>query len=506
MTHPNETIERAARIVGQVLRDKWRLDALIGVGGMASVYAATHRNGKRAAIKILHRDIADGDSQKSRFLREGYVANKVGHAGVVNVLDDDTTEDGRPYLVMELLEGESLKTRWSRWRRRMPLDEVVRITHALLDVLAAAHEKGIVHRDIKPDNIFLTNDGAVKVLDFGIARLREGGDLADATRSTAMLGTPAFMAPEQARSRWEWVDARTDLWAVGALMFNTITGYFVHDGGTVTEIIVAAATTRAKPVRSVMPEVPEAVAAIIDRALAFEQTERWQNAREMQTALDVVMRGGLVMAAAPPPSSQSPSQPLTDPRLMFAPPASAPLSAPLSAPASAPAFGPAPALPAPPRPGGTQPLQQVQAPLEPTVSSSPASTSVATGAASVTVQDTQAAPQRPRTNALVIAILGAIVGVGLTLVIVLFRFGGKDAPAETVAGPSNATPAAPPSVEPKQPAPTGAPAAEAPIVTVAPIPTPSASAAPATTPRTAPQPRGGSKPATTSKRDPFDKF
>lgn len=297
MGSSQDTIDRASRLVGTMIRDKWRLDAVIGLGGMAIVYAATHRNGKRAAIKLLNRELSEDDQTRARFLREGYVANKVGHPGVVSVLDDDMSEDGRAFLVMELLEGETLKVRWTREQKRIVVDEVLRIAYAVLDVLAAAHDKGIVHRDIKPDNIFLTNDGIVKVLDFGIARLREFGESADATRSSAMLGTPAFMAPEQARSRWEWVDARTDIWAVGATMFTSLTGHFVHHAMTVTELLVTAATMPARPIRSLMPELSEGVAAIIDRAIAYEQGQRWPDARAMQAAIGFALQS--IGSAAP---------------------------------------------------------------------------------------------------------------------------------------------------------------------------------------------------------------
>ena len=173
MTDPFDvTLHRANARLGMVLREKWRLQALLGVGGMAAVYAATHaNNGKRVALKVLHAELASNPEVKSRFLREGYVANKVEHPGSVQVLDDDTAEDGSPFLVMELLEGVTLEEH----RERAPggvlsSAEVVIIGERILDVIAVAHEKGIVHRDIKPDNIFLTSNGVVKLLDFGIAR------------------------------------------------------------------------------------------------------------------------------------------------------------------------------------------------------------------------------------------------------------------------------------------------------------------------------------------------
>src|SRR5689334_22273014 len=159
--------------VGNTLRDKWRLDRLIDVGGMAAVYAATHRNGNRVAIKVLHAEAGLVPGVRERFLKEGYVANRVGHAGAVRVLDDDVCEEGAVFLVMELLEGETLHARVARGGGRLPADDVLCIMDRVLDVLVAAHAVDVLHRDIKPPNIFITLAGEVKLLDFGIARLRE---------------------------------------------------------------------------------------------------------------------------------------------------------------------------------------------------------------------------------------------------------------------------------------------------------------------------------------------
>ncbi len=204
-------VRRAQTRVGSVVNEKWTIDRLIGIGGMAVVYSATHRNKKKAAIKMLHPELSMDPDIRARFLREGYVANSVEHAGAVRVDDDDVAEDGAAFLVMELLEGETLQARHQRRGQRLPPAEAVGIIDPLLDVLVAAHAKGIVHRDLKPENVFLTQDGQVKVLDFGIARLRELRDTNAATRTGSLLGTPAFMAPEQARGRWDDVDERTDL-------------------------------------------------------------------------------------------------------------------------------------------------------------------------------------------------------------------------------------------------------------------------------------------------------
>jgi eukaryotic-like serine/threonine-protein kinase len=246
-------VVRAGRRIGQVLKEKWRLDVLLGVGGMAAVYAATHRNGSRCAVKVLHSELSVNPEVRTRFLREGYAANSVGHDGVVRVSDDDVSQDGAAFLVMELLEGESLEERRTRAGGRLGEDEVLSVADQLLDVLIAAHAKGVVHRDLKPENVFLTRIGIVKVLDFGIARLKELSSTSRATRTGTSMGTPAFMPPEQARGVWEEVDARSDLWAVGATMFSLLSGAEVHTGRTGNEILIAAATKPAPSLASVMP-------------------------------------------------------------------------------------------------------------------------------------------------------------------------------------------------------------------------------------------------------------
>lgn len=274
-----EAIKRIHQRVGTVVRGKYRLERLLGIGGMASVFEATHRNGSRAALKVLHPEFARLGGVRARFLREGYVANRVAHPGVARVMDDDDDDDGQTvYLVLELLEGETLEARSARLGGRLPLAETLAFADSLLDVLAAAHDQGIVHRDVKPDNLFLTTRGELKVLDFGIARLLDG---TGATRSGQLLGTPAFMAPEQANGRIREIDGRTDLWSVGAVMFMLITGGPVHGGATPAEQMIYAATQPARPIESVAPWLAHDVAALVNRALAFEREARWPGARAM---------------------------------------------------------------------------------------------------------------------------------------------------------------------------------------------------------------------------------
>jgi serine/threonine-protein kinase len=272
--------------VGEVLNGKWRLDQLLGVGGMAAVYAATHRNGNRVAVKLLHPHCVANDAIRSRFQREGYVANMIEHIGAVRVLDDDRTPDGGVFLVMELLEGETLEERIKR-RGRLPPDEALGIVYHLLDTLAVAHDRGVTHRDIKLDNVFITRAGEVKVLDFGIARLAEASwqNSADRTRTNATMGTPAFMAPEQALGRSAEVDAQTDLWAVGATLFKLLTARNVHEAATINEQLVHAATKPAPPLRTILASVSPELAAVVDKALAFAKPDRWPDARAMQRAM-----------------------------------------------------------------------------------------------------------------------------------------------------------------------------------------------------------------------------
>jgi serine/threonine-protein kinase len=273
----------AERRVGGVVGG-YRLDALLGIGGMAAVYRATHaRDGSTVAIKMLHRPLSAADDVRTRFLREGYVANRVDHAGAVRVLDDDVASDGSVFLVMELLAGETLAARWIAAGRVLGAREVTERAAQLLSVLEAAHAHGIIHRDVKPENLFVTTDGALKVLDFGIARLRDAG--VGATRAGETLGTAGFMPPEQALGLHDQVDERTDLWAVGATMFALLTGRLVHDGTTAEQVLVCTATRPVSPVREVRADVPEAVARIVDRALAFDRAARWESARAMREAL-----------------------------------------------------------------------------------------------------------------------------------------------------------------------------------------------------------------------------
>jgi serine/threonine protein kinase len=270
--------------VGTVLCGKYRLEGVLGLGGMATVYTAVHRNGRRVALKMLHPALSMNPDVRMRFLREGQAANAVNDPGAVIVIDDDVAEDGAAFIVMELLEGEVIEALWEQNDCRLPPRTVMAIGRELCTVLAAAHRAGIVHRDIKPENLFLTRDGRLKVLDFGLARVRDA--MAPKMTHTGMVfGTPAFMAPEQASGRVSKIDAQTDIWAIGATMFTLVSGALVHQGETAQHQVFLAATKRARSVASVLPGAEEPLVSVIDRALVLEKKGRWPTADAMGEAI-----------------------------------------------------------------------------------------------------------------------------------------------------------------------------------------------------------------------------
>ena len=286
--------EQSQARVGTVLNDKWTLERLIGIGGMAAVYEARHRNGAKGAVKVLHPSYARRADVRERFIREGYAANRVNHSGVVKVLDDDLisggVEDGTPFLVMELLQGASIE---DRLEHGPPISEgeLLSIMRAILDVLEVAHKAGVVHRDLKPDNLFLARDPdkpdappKIKILDFGLARVTEKGG--GKTVVGLAIGTPSYMPPEQASGRIYEIDARSDLFALAATCFRVLAGRTVLPAEDAAAICIRMATEPAPKIRTVAPDVSSATAAVIDRALLFKREERWPDAAAMRDAVD----------------------------------------------------------------------------------------------------------------------------------------------------------------------------------------------------------------------------
>ncbi len=329
--------EAYARRVGSTIKGKWRVDALLGVGGMAAVYAATHRNNTRAALKVLHADFARDKQICDRFLREAYVSNKIGHPACVTVLDDDSTEEGEPYLVMELLEGETLRDLWKKTGRRMQVEAVLRIVDPILDCLVACHAIGVIHRDLKPANIFITDAGDVKVLDFGVAQMRSA--TAERTATGTALGTPHYMSPEQAMGLVDKLDGRADLFSVGAMIHALVTGQRINNGRTENEALILAATKPAPSIARIAPELSVEIVALVDKALAWDARNRFADAREMQTAVRKILGiGGTMGAVFAPETGTARAFAKTSPGL-----------APVQLPAAAFAHSqPAPQIPLPP--------------------------------------------------------------------------------------------------------------------------------------------------------------
>lgn len=292
---------RARARVGTVINKKWKLDALLGVGGMASVFAATHRNGSRAALKVMHTEFARDANIRERFLREGYVANRIDHSGRVAILDDDITDEGEPFLVMELLEGETAQQLWRRKQRRVPVDEALWIAAEVLGTLEVFHANSIVHRDLKPANIFITKDGTVKLLDFGVARMR--GAPGEITRAGTALGTPSFMAPEQARGVSEEVDGRADIFSVGATLYALLSGQRLHQARSDGESFILAATQPAPSLARIAPHLPIEVIRLVDKALAWAPRNRFHSATTMRAEVLRVLEGIRSGAISKHPSS-----------------------------------------------------------------------------------------------------------------------------------------------------------------------------------------------------------
>lgn len=275
------------------------------------VYRAAQLDvGGDVAVKVLHDHLSRSEEVCRRFVREGQVGNVLDHPNTVRVLDHGSTEEGCPYLVLEFLEGESLEEHRVRAGGRIGVWETLDYVDQLLSVLDAAHAKNIVHRDIKPSNLFVLPNGKLKVLDFGIARLVDDTS-ATSTKTGQMVGTPAFMPPEQALSRPRDVDARTDLWAVGATIFTLLSGEHVHIAETSSEHLVKAATLHARSLARALPGVPRNVEALVARALAFDKNDRWSSAQAMRTEVLIVRAdpGKAIGTSTSPPPERTPSNP-----------------------------------------------------------------------------------------------------------------------------------------------------------------------------------------------------
>ena len=271
---------------GRIIDGRYVVEAELGSGGMGVVLKVRHRfTGAQHALKMLRPDFALDTEAQNRFLAEARAATAIGHHGIVQVLDAGKTPEGELYLVMELLTGQPLRT--ALVRTGMTPQHLRQVGLELLDALGAAHARGFVHRDLKPENVFLVApNGTAKLLDFGIAKIAQGINMTSAPRTAAgvVLGTLAYMAPEQlhdARS----VDPRADLWALGVMFFEMISGRLPWPQRTMTELYIALESEEPTKIEAVIPNAAPQLVAFFARALARDPKHRFQSTAEMAAAL-----------------------------------------------------------------------------------------------------------------------------------------------------------------------------------------------------------------------------
>ena len=272
-------------LVGMVLSDTYHIHRMVGEGGMARVYEARHVRlpERRLAIKILHPEFARDLEVVQRFQREAESSSAINHPNVIDVFDVSRGPDGRPYLVGEFLEGEELGEHLKKVGR-LDVATAVAIARQICRALNAAHVRGIVHRDMKPENVFvIARDGAphIKVLDFGISKV--GHHQTHLTRTGMIMGTPSFMAPEQARG--EKVDARADIYAVGALLYTLVTGRRPFDNDDPTATLSQVLTEEPMRPRQIDPSIPPALELVVQRSMQKDPRERYQSMIDLDAAL-----------------------------------------------------------------------------------------------------------------------------------------------------------------------------------------------------------------------------
>jgi serine/threonine protein kinase len=277
--------------VGATMAGKYRLDRIVATGGMATVYAGMHAWTERAvAVKILNYEHARDPEVVRRFLQEARAAAQLKHTNVVDVLDMGEDQDGTVYLVLELLSGETLKARLRRGI--LSLREVGSLLLPVMRAVASAHAKGVVHRDLKPDNIFIATDEhgmlVPKLLDFGIAKVAHGDS--SSTRTGLMVGTPQFMSPEQVRGE-RHVGPPADVWSMGVVLHAALSGRVPFEAESTAGVLAKVITERAKPFASLVPTIRPEVAAVIDRSLVNEVEGRFANMGEMVAALEAALDG-----------------------------------------------------------------------------------------------------------------------------------------------------------------------------------------------------------------------
>jgi serine/threonine-protein kinase len=272
---------------GEVLDGKYRVDRILGAGGMGVVVAATHvQLQTRVALKFLLPEVLGSPQIVDRFLREARAAVRIQSEHVARVLDVGTLADGAPYMVMEYLEGRDLSELLAT-RQTLPIERCVGYVLEACEAIAEAHSLGIVHRDLKPANLYLANrpgrQAIVKVLDFGISKSMDAAS-AGLTKTSAVMGSPCYMSPEQMRSSKD-VDARSDIWALGVILYELVTGALPFPGESLPEIVCQVTQGEMRPIRDLRPDVPDGLAEAIGRCLQRDPGRRYANVAELARSL-----------------------------------------------------------------------------------------------------------------------------------------------------------------------------------------------------------------------------
>ena len=297
---PSETLDT---LVGTILEQKYEITRKLGQGGMGAVYEATHKLiGKRVAVKVLLDKYAQKDQIVARLQQEARLASSIGHANIIDITDIGQTKDGRMFVVMEFLDGESLGALIAR-SGRLEQQRAMRIARQIASALGAAHKKGIVHRDVKPENVFLltrNDQDYVKVVDFGISkslRPEDGSDSPRLTQTGMVLGTPLYMSPEQARGD-EQLDHRIDIYALGVIMYEMVTGEVPHRGANYLNVLSQVLSEEPVPPSQVNKEISPDLEAVIEKALEKDRDHRYQTMEELAADLEALMSDSMASTGA----------------------------------------------------------------------------------------------------------------------------------------------------------------------------------------------------------------
>jgi len=299
--------------IGDTIDGKYQIVRLLGEGGMGAVYEGLNtRIHRRVAIKVLHAGVAGNEEAIKRFEREAQAAGRIGSKHIVEVLDLGDLPDGERYMVMEYLDGEPLSARLAKGK--MSPRDVATIVVNMLDGLEAAHQAGIVHRDLKPDNVFLLAKGNfTKIVDFGISKFNALGGEFSMTRTGAVMGTPYYMAPEQAKGGRD-VDHRADVYAVGVILYQAVVGTVPFDAATFNELLFKIVLETPPSMLAVAPGIDPSFVAIVEKAMARDLSARYQSAAELKAALESWL-GGTFVAAGRTVSAGTPQLEVSGARL-----------------------------------------------------------------------------------------------------------------------------------------------------------------------------------------------